>query len=372
MKNQGDGSIFRNSRAGLNLPYYKREPSPLLSLRGGRSPTKQSRSNRIGQSILELAILGTILIGILGLVVSYGLRYNYQQKVTMQAFRNAYNATSEGGSYTLVVDKHLPNPSDPWGVGSITPVSASANINRTYHGQDAAACDADDLSACSTADLPETTIEIKGSNGSFKRSFTIVGFRDVSWLTPEQIDKYEEIYGASNVCSDPKQGCGAREGECIKWTINPQTGEKECTGKKYVKIRILDPCEGEFVSADMLRRICYLINNTAACKKDCARGGKGDCSSCDQSIPSPWYCSAEAVLFPPDKFPAKIKSMGIGINYGQTINSNNTLTKSGNSVTDQLDWNVQTNRKIFYKSGQGVVTIDVPTEVSQRDNWNWQ
>lgn len=337
-----------------------------------------------GQSILELAILGTILIGILGLVVNYGLRYNYQQKVMMQAFRNAYNAASEGGSYTLVVDKHIPNPSDPWGVGSVTPVSASASVTRNYKMQEIAACDEDDVSACSTADLPKTTIEIKGSKGSFMQSFTTAGFRDAGGLTkatggltPEQIDKYEEIYGAS-VCSDPDEYCGARKGECIEWTTNPETGEKECNsveGKEnyYVKIRILDPCEGEFVSADMIRRICYLINNTAACKKDCARAGKDDCSSCDQSIPSPWYCSAESTLFPPDKFPiSRSRSMGIGINYGQTSNINNTLNKSGSSTTDNLDWNVQTNRKIFYKSGQGVKTIDVPTEVSQSDNWNWQ
>lgn len=329
-----------------------------------------------GQSILELAILGTILIGILGLVVNYGLRYNYQQKVMMQAFRNAYNAAPEGGSYTLVVDKHIPNPSDPWGAGSVTPVSASASINRNYHAQDIAVCNEDDVNVCNTsstytADLPKTTIEIKGSNDSFMQSFTTAGFRDVSWLTPEQVDKYEEIYGSS-VCSDPDQDCGAREGECINPTTNPQTGEETCTDH-YLKIRILDPCEGEFVSADMIRRICYLINNTAACKKDCKRGGKDDCSSCDQSIPSPWYCSAESTLFPPDKFPiSKSRSMGIGINYGQTSNINNTLNKSGASTTDNLDWNVQTNRKIFYKSGHGVATIEVPTEVSQSDNWNWE
>lgn len=349
-----------------------------------------------GQSILELAILGTILIGILGLVVNYGLRYNYQQKVMMQAFRNAYNAASEGGSYTLVVDKHIPNPSDPWGVGSVTPVSASASVTRNYKMQEIAACDADDVSdcpttcpdaclTCSTAcpdacDLPRTTIEIKGTNAdnTFKRCFTTAGFRDAGGLTkatggltPEQIDKYEEIYGAS-VCSDPDKDCGAREGDCINPTTNSQTGLSTCQ-HHYLKIRILDPCEGEFVSADMIRRICYLINNTAACKKDCARSGKDDCSSCDQSIPSPWYCSAESTLFPSDKFPiSRSRSMGIGINYGQTSNINNTLNKSGTSTTDNLDWNVQTKRKIFYKSGQGVETIDVPTEVSQRDNWNWE
>lgn len=339
--------------------------------------------NRIGQSILELAILGTILVGILGLVVNYGLRYNYQQKVMMQAFRNAYNAAPEGGSYTLVVDKHIPNPSDPWGVGSVAPVSASASISRNYHMQEIAACDEDDVSACSTADLPKTFIEIKGSNGSKKYSFTTAGFRDAGGLTkatggltPEQVKKYEEIYGSS-VCSDPDKDCGARKGECIEWTTNPQTNEEECKsvgGKEnyYVKIRILDFCEGEFVNADMVRRICYLISNPAACTNDCQRGSGSDCSSCSQSIASPWYCNAEAVLFPSDKFPARSKSMGIGINYSQTSNINNTLNKSGSSTTDNLDWNVQTNRKIFYKSGQGVETIDVPTEVSQRDNWNWQ
>lgn len=332
-----------------------------------------------GQSILELAILGTILVGILGLVVSYGLRYNYQQKAMMQAFRKAYVATPEGGNYTLVVDKHIPNPSDPWGVGSVMPVSGSASVGYTYQMQVVAACDTEDVSVCSRADLPMSTMEIKGSNGSFVRSFTTSGFRDVPGATPGQISKYEEIYGASNVCSDPGQGCGARSGACIPNVdvngdpiINPQTGEQECTAS-LAKIRILDPCEGDLVSADTIRRICYLISNSTACTSDCIRGGRasGTCSSiCSASIALPWYCSAEAVLFPPDKFPTRFKALGIGMDSGQTSTINNTLSKSGSSTTDNLNWNVQTNRKIFYKSGQGLAEINVPTEVAQSESWN--
>ncbi len=321
-------------------------------------------TDKKGQSLLEFATLGTILVSILGIVISYGLRYNYQQKVMMQAFRKAYNV-GEQGSYTIVVDKHIPNPSDPFGVGSVSGLSSSGSVTRNYHMQD---------SAISEDELPSTTVEIRGTNGSQTYSFTTAGFRDVADATEDQVDKYEEIYGASSVCSDPDQGCGATEGACLTYEINPETNVEECT-EYSTSIRILDPCEGEFVSADSIRRICYLISNQAACEADCVRGGKssGDCSDiCSASIETPWYCGAEGSLFPSESFPlARARSMGIGINSSQDTAINNSLSKSGLSASDSINWATTTHRKIFYQSGHGLSQIDVDTGVSQNDSWAW-
>ncbi len=317
-----------------------------------------------GQSLLELATLGAILVSILGIVISYGLRYNYQQKAMMQAFRKAYNV-GEDGSYTLVVDKHIPNPSDAFGVGSVSAVSGSGSVTRNYHMQD---------SAILESELPSTTIEIRGTNGSQTYSFTTAGFRDVANVTEDQIDKYEEIYGASSVCSDPDQGCGATEGACLTYEINPETNVEECS-EYSTSIRILDPCEGEFVSADSIRRICFLIGDQTACANDCVRGGKSssDCSDiCSASIETPWYCGAEDSLFPSEKFPlSRARSMGIGVDTIQDTNINNNLSKHGLSATDSINWTTNTHRKIFYQSGHGLSEIDVDTGVSQNENWTW-
>ena len=47
-----------------------------------------------GQAILELAIFGAILIMLLGALINYGLRYNYQQLAMQRAFRKALGTSA--------------------------------------------------------------------------------------------------------------------------------------------------------------------------------------------------------------------------------------------------------------------------------------
>jgi hypothetical protein len=91
------------------------------------------------QSLLEVAIFGSIIIMLLGVLVSYGLRYNFQQQAMQQAFRKSLadavvqqkslaipNTMAPSISNVIVKDRHIPNPSDTFGVGSVNPFVGSA------------------------------------------------------------------------------------------------------------------------------------------------------------------------------------------------------------------------------------------------------
>ena len=183
-----------------------------------------------GQAILELAIFGSILIMLLGVLISYGIAYSSRQKIMQEAFRKAlasaavsgpnYSGTPISVSHSLLKDIHIPNPSDPFAVGSVTPVSARATVTRNY---------ALDANAENDNELPQMRINLQGYEyGPFKAagfrneynvsenqdnsdqgfSSTVVtpdAFADSAiddawnYLLEGNLDKYYEIYGAANV-----------------------------------------------------------------------------------------------------------------------------------------------------------------------------
>lgn len=97
--------------------------------------------NNKAQSILELAIFGSIIIFLLSVLIQYGLSLNYQQHLSMQTFRKALqiaagrSTTSPQVSLTVVKDAAMPEPSNPFGVTETSPVIAGANvvISRDIH-----------------------------------------------------------------------------------------------------------------------------------------------------------------------------------------------------------------------------------------------
>ena len=91
--------------------------------------------NNKAQTITELASFGSLLLVVVSFLVSYGLRYNYQQDVQLRAFRmamaDAYNNVTRPeatSTITLVEDKHIPDPRDRFGVGSVVPAQGRAQI----------------------------------------------------------------------------------------------------------------------------------------------------------------------------------------------------------------------------------------------------
>lgn len=379
------------------------------------------------QALVELAVLGSFLIMLLGVLVSYGLRYINQQKTAHHAFREALALASEpnngSASYTLISDKMIPDPSNPFALGTVVPAVASASITRNPDLS---------LTADSSSELPRMTIKINDQ----KLSYTTAGFRQESDVKENTLDKYKEIFG------ETIQGCKAigEDGGCSGgWAnlydsegelntgevqtdceddgedaqINPETGEEVigfCSKENRVisMIRFIDGAAGEIVDYESAVKQCRQIVDAAVCEKECNRGrtpeGEYD-QSCgkicaiemkapNQSDPSDqggaWYCadSDDKKEFPvlDDMFAfanGGPKTMGLQPGYFQKRIVNNQMIKeegaSSIKTTDTLDWSETINRDIVYmpKEHQKGHTAETETEdvdsiLSEDKTETWQ
>lgn len=94
---------------------------------------RSSKRKKKGQALAELAIFGTVLLGVFGFLLNYGLNYNYSENVQMVSFRQALakayeaRATYNTGNVVIVRDKPIPDPSSPFGISSRFPVVSSAS-----------------------------------------------------------------------------------------------------------------------------------------------------------------------------------------------------------------------------------------------------
>jgi len=129
-----------------------------------------------GQAILELALFGSILILCLGLLIRYGLSINYSQRLQMEAFRQAVKRAYSGrntfvnASYTILEDKPIPNPADPFGASERSVFGASAGAvwsNQVYAASEYGAI----------SDLPRVDYQINDK----RYTFTTGAFKDVSY-----------------------------------------------------------------------------------------------------------------------------------------------------------------------------------------------
>ena len=86
--------------------------------------------NSRGQSALEIAILGSLMMIIVGAILSYGQRLNFQQQIKMEAFRKALErsyAMNAPVSYTLKKDTRFMDPGGGLGQGTSSTASSSAS-----------------------------------------------------------------------------------------------------------------------------------------------------------------------------------------------------------------------------------------------------
>jgi hypothetical protein len=89
--------------------------------------------NNRAQSILELAIFGSIVLFLFGILIQYGMSLNYQQHLSMQTFRKALGIAKSRGStspnvtLTVVKDLPMPSPSNPFAIGETSPIVAQAS-----------------------------------------------------------------------------------------------------------------------------------------------------------------------------------------------------------------------------------------------------
>lgn len=372
------------------------------------SKLKTPNSKLAGQALLELAIFGSLVIMLLGVLVSYGLRFGFQQEAQQEAFREAYKGARAWGecpedetcdkpsavSYTVIKDRHIPNPSDIWGFGAVSTVSASeGGITASYN-----------LAAAPETgeELPVMTLNFQAyENGNLinkEQSFRTAGLLDFKNIEEEAVEKYETIYGS--IVSET-------EGECLEKIVNPNNGQEECI-RSTKNIRVMDGAAGEIVDYAGAIRQCRQFINEHVCVYDCDKGkskdSETDCQKvCNYTVEAPWYCEGYEVLSNSDNprftkyyFPYiqgpegqglfarsrtnKDKSMGLAPDYTQVTTVNNKLVRNEDasqiSATDTVNWNTTTSRWVTYnqqaldddgvsKKTVGLVKEERNTTVSQ-------
>lgn len=342
-----------------------------------------------GQSILELSIFGTLIIMLLGMLISYGLRYNFQQRIIQQTFRKALaqgKSTSSDGqpsqvSYIALRDEYVPDPSNPFAVGSTMPVISSASVTANYRLASLPELD---------EELPVIVIDVNG----FPTSYKLAGIRaeDVGSLSDADKEKvfrkYGQIYGASNVDWGTKVAGVRRISGYRRTGPSPEPARVEDRNA----IVIIDPLMGQILDYDTAKRICGMLTDTQTCRTECEEGSikaddiidTGCLSICKMSTPAPEICKPANLnsLFLVDSQGKPGRTLGLQQNYRQETVSQNVLTKNegvtGIQTTDTLNWRTDIYRTINVKTmgdttAQTTTTLqsEVKQDKSQGMQANW-
>ena len=339
--------------ASCELRVQTRNPKPETQNPVPRTPNYRCA----GQALLELATFGSLLILILGALLNYGLNADYSQRAKMESFRRAISLAANpdvtgGGSITLVQDRYIPNPANPFAIGADLPVSESDSVTRDFRL---------DATADTEAELPRVNITVNGepfdcpSAGS---GCTTAGFRTES--SSGSLDRYHEVYGSSNVQS---------------------SGDT---------VTVIDSCEGEVISFESCVRQARMIVDAQACTTECKRGkfeGGDDCAStCAQPITIPWYAQgAQQVngrwVFPVlEQLFTGVKAMGLQRGSSRHTTLSNTLDKhesaSGVSTTSSINWHADVARTVVHKplgdtSGNPLTQSVTTTPKDEQKSTTW-
>ena len=310
------------------------------------------------QALAELTIFGSLFLMLLAVSVSYGLRYQFQQKASQEAFRQALGKVAlskkDGGegsaSYLVYRDNHIPDPGNPFAIGAVASASSSASVTRDYLMSQTADDD---------ASLPNISIDINGV--TIKK--TTAGFRPET-ITDGNIDKYRQIYGYTNVDKDGQ--------------------------------RVIDHAAGQIMDYDSTVSQCRQIVDKDVCASECEKakvsGSDQDCSAtsgiCSQSISTPWYCQDYEkftgitrykfktlnTLFGIDNsytvndHPLPRVRMGIQQDYSRKTDVDNQLIRQESAgeitTTDTVDFQDEITREIKYLDGKSAATAAVTSTVA--------
>jgi len=282
---------------------------------------------------------------LVGVMVNYGIRYNFLQQTQMSAFRMALrdaaapidpnnpNQIKGSGAVTLIQDSHIPNPANPFAVGSVMPFNASASVIRSCRLHE---------TPNNYQGLPEMKIIIRG-NEDKAYFYKTAGFR-IESVAKKDIDKYYEIFGALFI-KDAATG----KDPFPSPSTPPETVKS---------VKIMDMCEGEIISYDTCKRQCRMITDVAFCTEECSLGlqpGQDDncAATCNEQMALPWYCATGALdnIFSFADVPKSSMSMGVQQDYSKETTMNSSLTtnqSAGGKITntDNINWSDTTHRRI--------------------------
>lgn len=353
-----------------------------------------------GQALVELAVFGSLLLFLIGYLVSNALQLDYRQQATMEAFRRGLASaaaappgsqnTPSSTSHLLIQDRHIPDPSDPFAIGGVSPVTANASITRSYELGARIPATKFDLPRLAVqienaTSCPGTAVGWDNTGNPLTCYYTTAGLREEFDVPQASLERYRFIYGATNVCDEAK--CGGGDGACLleEEYENPETGQLETVCVDRLKhVVIVDSCAGdpqapaEVISLDDCVRQASQINDDAACDRACQKAAAGgvenlDCAKmCSQPMGIPWYavgagcgggqCAAPALagLF------AGITAMGVQPGSTQEIVLDNQLNKQespgGVTTASTVDVTETTDRDVIRLSGQSAVTDTITAQ----------
>ena len=308
-------------------------------------------------------------------MVSYSMRYNSQQRVTQEAFRKgisklhhyAYphnkadfneiynkNIDASGTSsltYLRYRDDYVPDPSNPFGLGSVESSVSSATLTRDYRMH---------LVANTDYALPQIAVDIDGINKADEdgnipcNSYLNKKYRDSSdadlqakygsedspcyYLTAgfrvddgvkkneNTFTRYAQVYGEGSL-----KGCAGKydreENKCSKswaplYEWDDDDGEWEVNGNlpNSFALRMIDSSAGEMMEYGSTVSQCRRIVDDDVCKDECKEGKSSgsdtNCSAiCGSDVKVPWYCKEYEEVDDKThryKFPVLDRLFGIG------------------------------------------------------------
>ena len=248
------------------------------------------QTKKKGQALIELAVFGGIFMMIMAAMLSYGLRYNYIQSAQQLAYRRAMKIASDpdrgSSSYTLMMDKHIPDPADPFAIGTTMPIMASASVTRSYQ------LDAEPVPNDDKDNLPSTVVDIQTNQKNGKTDdlqrfvYTNAGYRHekpspsgLAYYNKNQVDKYRLIYG--------------------EVTLPFGTGFDEDSAGPPYEVRITDSCSGNVTDFNACYDQAVRLVDNDVCLNYC-----NDVNS-DTTVSCAAICSDTVLLNPPNQ---KVKS----------------------------------------------------------------
>jgi len=317
------------------------------------------------QALSELAVFGSILLIVLGVLINYALRYNYQQMVEQKVFSEAMasadranqNFTPSSVQHVLIKDIRIPDPSNPFAIGAITTVGASAGVSRSHS----------DNFPETYSELPILSIEINNQ----VYNFTTANLTHVYNLPLLAKMKYLFIYGAGNVhqtdmATDESSAAGRRGCYWGTPASDPIYMHEICSnGPTTYNLTILDDCDGQIMNYHSAMARCRMITDSAVCINKCREtsfvtDSNENCQDiCGFIIPIPWYCKNNALarLFQMSSPQGEPVDMGVQPGTQDEDKIAHTMQKtesaSSTTTTDSINWQSNKQRKIAAKGWDG-------------------
>lgn len=312
------------------------------------------RNSKKAQALTELTLFGSFFIMLLAVMVSYSMRYNSQQRVNQEAFRKgisklhyyAYphsksdfneiynkNIDASGTSsltYLRYRDDYVPDPSNPFGLGSVESAVSSATLTRDYRMH---------LVANTDYALPQIAVDIDGINKKVVNSdgtetypcnsylnkkyrdseddnlkkkygsddspcyYLTGGFRVDEGVSRDEntFTRYAQVYGEGSLlgCKGTykrdENSCSGGWAPLYEW--DDGDGEWKVNGDlpDSFALKMIDSSGGEIMEYGSAVSQCRRIVDDDVCKDECNKGKSSgsdtDCNAiCGANVKVPWYC----------------------------------------------------------------------------------